>query len=225
MVNHKRVQRLYREEGLSLRTRIPKRRRACRIRQPRDVAERINDCWSMDFMADELFDGRRLRVLTVVDNFTRESLAIEVGQRMIGRDVAQVLTRLGTQRTLPKSIRVDSEGDQGGSPNPEFISKVMDQWAYWNKVELDFSRPGKPTDNAFIESFNSRLRQECLNENWFLSLVDAQQKIEAWRRHYNEVRPHGSLGNLAPSEFARIGQKTKTENDPKTRTTVGTEEG
>lgn len=99
------------------------------------------------------------------------------------------------------------------------------QWAYWNKVELDFSRPGKPTDDAFIESFNSRLRQECLNENWFLSLVDAKQKIEAWRHHYYEARPHGSLGNLAPSEFAPNGQKTKTKNDSKIRTMIGTEKG
>ena len=158
-VNHKRVERLYREEGLSMRTRVPKRRKACRIRQVRPPVERINECWSMDFMADELFDGRRLRLLTIVDNFTRESLAIEANQRITGRDVARTLARLGTQRALPKSIRVDN--------GPEFISKAMDQWAYWNKVELDFSRPGKPTDNAFIESFNARLRQECLNENWF----------------------------------------------------------
>ena len=216
-INHKRVERLYREEGLSMRTRVPRRRKACRVRQPRPLAERINDCWSMDFMADELFDGRRLRVLTIVDNFTRESLAIEAAGRMTGRDVARILTRLGTGRALPKTIRVDN--------GPEFISKAMDQWAYWNKVELDFSRPGKPTDNAFIESFNARLRQECLNENWFLSLEDARGKLESWRRHYNEERPHGALGNLAPSEFARSGQATMTEAETEFLAMNGTEKG
>lgn len=220
MVNHKRVARLYCEKGLSMRTRVPRRRKACRIRQPRPMAECINDCWSMDFMADELFDGRRLRVLTIVDHFTRESLATEVEQRMTGHDVVRVLTRLGNERKLPKTIRVDN--------GPEFISKAMDQWAYWNKVALDFSRLGKPTDNAFIESFNSRLRQECLNENWFLSLEDAKQKIETWRRHYNDDRPHGSLGNLAPKpqchrEFAKTGQKKKTETHPESPTKIGTE--
>ena len=117
-MNHKRVERLYREEGLSIRTLVPRRRKACRIRQARPPVERINECWSMDFMADELFDGRRLRLLTIVDNFTRESLAIEANQRITGRDVARTLTRLGTQRALPKSIRVDN--------GPEFISKALD---------------------------------------------------------------------------------------------------
>lgn len=216
-VNHKRVERIYREEGLSMRSTMPRRRKACRVRQPRPPAARINDCWSMDFMADELFNGSRLRVLTIVDNFTRESLALEVDQRITGRDVARVLTRVGAQRALPKTIRVDN--------GPEFISKALDQWAYWNKVELDFSRPGKPTDNAFIESFNARLRQECLNENWFLSLDDARQKIEAWRQHYNEERPHGSLGNLAPSEFARLGQETMTDSATEFLAKNGTEKG
>ncbi|MBA2115229.1 IS3 family transposase ISMra1 [Planctomycetes bacterium FF15] len=132
----------------------------------------------MDFMSDELFDGRAIRLLTIVDHFTRESLAME--------------------RTLPKTIRVDN--------GPEFTSKALDQWAYANQVVLDFSRPGKPTDNAFIESFNGSVRAECLNENWFLSLEDAQEKIESWRRDYNEHRPHSALGNLAPREFASSGQ-------------------
>ena len=141
----------------------------------------------MDFMADELFDGRRLRVLTIVDHFSRESLAIEVGQRFRGQDVARVLTSLGSERgRLPKTIRVDN--------GTEFTSRALDQWAYVNGVQLDFSRPGKPTDNAFIESFNGRLRAECLNENWFLSLEDAQEKISAWRTDYHEHRPHSALG-------------------------------
>ena len=216
-VNHKRIERLYREEGLAIRTRVPRRRKSCRISTERPQAQRINDCWSMDFVSDELFDGRRLRALTIVDNFTRESLAIEVGQRMTGRDVAQTLTRVATQRALPGTIRVDN--------GPEFISKALDQWACWHKVTLDFSRPGKPTDNAFIESFNGRLRQECLNENWFLSLEDAKTKIENWRKHYNEERPHGSLGNLAPSEFAKESQKAMAEDYPDFLVTNGTEKG
>ena len=193
-VNHKRVYRMYRQEGLMMRPRKPRRNVSARNRMEKTVAARPNESWSMDFMSDELFDGRRIRLLTLVDNFTRESLAIEVGQSIGGRVVAEVLTRVGTERALPRSIRVDN--------GPEFTSRMLDQWAYLNGVELDFSRPGKPTDNAFIESFNARLRQECLNESWFLSLQDARSKVEAWRRHYNVERPHGSLGNVAPKEFA-----------------------
>jgi putative transposase len=161
-------------------------------------ATRINDCWAMDFMTDELYDGRRTRLLTIVDHLTRESLGIVVGQRLRGRDVVEALTRIRFNRSWPRTIRVDN--------GPEFTSKILDQWAYANKVTLDFSRPGKPTDNAFIESFNGRLRAECLNENWFLSIDDARQKIEAWRQDDNNHRPHSALGNLAPGEFAQSGQ-------------------
>ena len=160
------------------------------------MATDANQGWSMDFMSDELYDGRRIRLLTLVDNFTRESLAIEVSDHLGGHRVAKVLMRLGEKRNLPKTIRVDN--------GPEFISKVLDQWAYLNGVALDFSRPGKPTDNAFIEAFNGRLRQECLNESWFLSLEDAREKVEMWRQEYNSQRPHGALGNLTPVEFARV---------------------
>ena len=197
-VNAKRVYRLYREEQLQMRTKTPRRRVSCRTRRERPEAERINDCWAMDFMSDELFDGRRFRVLTVVDHFSRESVALEVGQRFRGRDVARILTRAGWERGLPKTIRVDN--------GPEFTSKALDHWAYTNGIKLDFSRPGKPTDNALIESFNGRLRQECLNESWFLSLDDAREKVESWRNDYNHERPHSALGNLAPSEFASTGQ-------------------
>ncbi len=154
---------------------------------------RRDESWSLDFMSDELFDGRRIRLLTIVDNFTRESPAIEVAPSIGGHQVVEVLERLARQRSLPKTIRVDN--------GPEFTSKLLDQWAYLNGVELDFSRPGKPTDNAYIEAFNARLRAECLNENWFLSLEDAREKVEAWRKDYNGERPHGALGNLAPEEF------------------------
>jgi putative transposase len=197
-VNAKRVYRIYREENLSLRTKTPRRRVSCRTRIDRPEATRINDCWAMDFMTDELFDGRRIRLLTIVDHFTRESLAVDVGQRFRGRDVVDVLKRIGEHRKLPQTIRVDN--------GPEFTSKVLDQWAYANQVTLDFSRPGKPTDNAFIESFNGRVRAECLNENGFLSLEDAKTKIDSWRDDYNTQRPHSALGNLAPREFASSGQ-------------------
>lgn len=197
-VNAKRIYRIYREEKLSLRTKKPKRRVSCRTRVDRPEASQVNDCWAMDFMSDELFDGRQIRLLTIVDHFTRESLAIEVGQRMRGREVVDVLERLACDRKLPKTLRVDN--------GPEFTSKVLDQWAYANSITLDFSRPGKPTDNAFIESFNGSVRAECLNENWFMSLDDAKEKIEAWRIDYNEQRPHSALGNLAPKEFASSGR-------------------
>lgn len=193
--NVKRVYRLYREEGLSLRLKRPRRNKAAQLRQPKQLARAINEIWSMDFVSDALLDGRKLRMLTVVDLFTRECLAIDVGQSLKGEDVVRVLNQICSQRGLPGTIKTDN-----GS---EFISKVMDKWAYERGIELDFSRPGKPTDNAGVESFNGRLRQECLNANWFLSLADAQAKIAAWRTYYNESRPHSALEWATPAEFAR----------------------
>ena len=148
-------------------------------------------------MSDQLYDGRRIRILTLVDNHTRESLALHVGQRVRSMDVIRVLEQAVDEHGLPESIRVDN--------GPEFISRDLDCWAYWNKVKLDFSRPGKPTDNAYIESFNARFRLECLNEHWFLSLEDAREKIESWREDYNHHRPHSSLDNLTPVAFAKLG--------------------
>jgi len=150
----------------------------------------------MDFMSDELYNGQRIKLLTLVDNFTRESLAIEVADRLGGQRLVEILMQVTDKKGLPKSIRVDN--------GPEFTSKMLDQWAYLNGVELDFIRPGKPTDNALIEAFNGRFRQECLNENWFLSLEDAKEKVEEWRQHYNLERPHGALGNRPPVEFAEV---------------------
>jgi len=199
--NHKLVARLYREEGLALRTRKPKRRVSAARREGVAVPTETNESWSMDFMSDQLYSGRQIRVLTIVDNFSRESLAIRVGFSVKGDDVVEVLNGLLSERGLPGSIRVDN--------GTEFTSMVLDQWAYWNNVELDFTRPGKPTDNAFIESFNSRFRQECLNEHWFMSLMDAQEKAEAWRQDYNANRPHSSLGNMTPEEFAGRQRKNK----------------
>ena len=148
----------------------------------------------MDFVADNLFNGHRICALTVVDNFTRECLAITVDHRLQGDDVVATMEHVKALRGVPKRIQVDN-----GS---EFISKALDLWAYENGVTLDFSRPGKPTDNPHIESFNGSFRDECLNLNWFLSLEDAQQKIETWRIDYNEFRPHQSLADRTPEEFA-----------------------
>jgi putative transposase len=205
-VNHKRVYRLYREEGLAMRKRPPRRRKACLKREARAMTSEKNECWSMDFMSDELFDGRRIRVLTLVDNHRRESLAIHVGHRIRGAEVVEVLERAKREHGKPRRIQVDN--------GPEFISKDVDLWAYWNHVELDFSRPGKPTDNAYIESFNSRFRLECLNEHWFLDFEDAREKVEAWRRDYNETRPHSSLGNVSPEEYAAKDQPLKVGSQP-----------
>jgi len=144
-------------------------------------------------MADQLFNGQRFRLLTLVDNFSRESLAVQVGTRLTGDDVVTALDRVKEARGCPQSIRVDN--------GPEFISKSLDWWAYLNKVTLDFSQLGEPTDNAYIESFNGRVRQECLNQHWFLSLADAQEQIDQRRLDYNENRPHSSLGNQTPVEL------------------------
>jgi len=194
-VNHKRVYRLYVQEGLVLRTKKPKRRRSVVARSAQPKPTRRNQLWSMDFVSDELGWGQRFRVLTLVDHFTRESPALEVGVGMSGRLVADVLTRLSLSHGLPDVIRVDN--------GPEFTSKALDQWAYENDVRLDFIRPGKPVENAYIESFNASLRKECLNAHWFQTLEEAKSKIEQWRREYNEDRPHSSLGNLTPKEYAQ----------------------
>jgi putative transposase len=153
-------------------------------------------------MSDELYDGRRIRVLTLVDNHTRESLALHVAQRIRGMEVGEVLERVSKEHGKPRTIQVDN--------GPEFISKDVDLWAYWNHVKLDFSRPGKPTDNAYIESFNARFRLECLNEHWFMSLEDAREKTEEWRRDYNQNRPYSSLGNVPPEEYTMLNGATES---------------
>jgi putative transposase len=193
-VNAKRVYRIYTEEGLQLRNKAPKRRVSAKLREDRSSPTGPNEVWAMDFMSDQLFDGRRIRVLPLIDAFTRLSPAIEVGLRYRGADVVETLDRVIRVYGRPKTIRVDN--------GPEFISRELDLWAYMNGVALDFSRPGKPTDNAFIESFNGSFRAECLNASWFLSLDDARSKCEAWRVDYNVSRPHMALGNLPPSEYA-----------------------
>jgi putative transposase len=194
-VGKKLVYRLYREEGLTLRSK-PKRRR-CAARNPRERAKAAapNQVWSLDFVADQLADGRRFRALTVVDVFTREGVAIQVGQSLKGDDVVRVLSRISSQRALPKVLFCDN-----GS---EFTSQAMDLWAYRAGVKIDFSRPGKPTDNAYVESFNGTLRAECLDTHWFTTLAEARQIIEAWRLEYNESRPHRAHGERTPNEIAK----------------------
>ena len=203
-INHKRVYRLYKQEGLSLRLKT-KKKRASEPRVPRPAPTAPNECWSMDFVADRLADGRAFRMLTLVDNFSRISPAIEVDFSLTGQRVVEVLGRLKLMHQLPQSIKVD----QGS----EFISKALDAWAHSNNVKLEFSRPGKPTDNAFIESFNGRLRQECLNLNWFMALDDARQIIERWRQDYNLERPHSSLDRQTPNEFVRCWQQNRATRE------------
>ncbi|WP_244447751.1 IS3 family transposase [Methylobacterium oryzae] len=193
-VNHKRTYRIYRDEGLSIRPKLPKRKRAWRYRQGRPAIGGPNEVWAMDFMSDRLFDGRPFRILTVVDCHTREALSLTPRANFRAFQVTEALDALVKLRGRPKSLRVDN--------GPEFAGRMLDQWAYLNGVEIDFSRPGKPTDNAYIESFNGRLRAECLNASWFLSLADARERIEDWRCHYNEDRPHTALGGLTPRAFA-----------------------
>lgn len=187
----KRVYRLYCEEGLNLRAKRPRRRKSAAHRQQHPQASNIDECWSMDFVLDQLYDGRRLRVLTIVDNYCRQCPLLYVAQSIKAEDVVQQLAQL---KRKPKRIKVDN-----GS---EFISIALDKWAYEHEVTLDFSRPGKPTDNPYIESFNGSFRDECLNINWFLSLEDARQKIELWRQAYNTYRPHSSLGGIPPTNCA-----------------------
>ena len=148
----------------------------------------------MDFVSDALFDGRRFRALTIIDQYTRECLAIHAAQSIKGDEVVRIMHRLIMEHGTPKRIQTDN-----GS---EFISKALDRWAYDHNIIMDFSRPGKPTDNPHIESFNGSFRDECLNIHWFLSLEDAREKIELWREEYNHVRPHSALGNLPPRHFA-----------------------
>lgn len=194
-VNAKRVYRLYREMGLQLRNKTPKRRVKAKLRDDRKAATGPNQTWAMDFVHDQLATGRKLRVLTVVDIFSRYSPAIDPRFTYRGDDVVRILETVCAEVGYPATIRVD----QGS----EFVSRDLDLWAYSRGVTLDFSRPGKPTDNAFIEAFNSRFRAECLNAHWFMSLEDARQKMEAWRRYYNEERPHGAIGQKTPITLLR----------------------
>jgi putative transposase len=191
--NHKKVYRLYSEAKLSVRKR--RRRKLVGIdRQTIAGASRPNEIWSMDFVMDALANGQRIKCLTIVDEYTRESLDIAVDFGISGQYVCRVLDRIGQFRGLPKAIRTD----QG----PEFTGRAMDQWAYQQSVTLKLIAAGKPTQNAFIESFNGKFRDECLNDHHFHNLAHARALIAAWRRDYNETRPHSSLGRIPPAQFA-----------------------
>ncbi len=196
-INPKRTARLYRLEGLSLRAKASKRRRRSAVQRVRIAATQPNHVWSMDFMHDRLMgnDRKAFRLLTIVDIFTRECVALEVAHGFRARDVISVLTRLVAKRGAPIAIRCD----QG----TEFTSEALDQWAYNNRIELDFSRPGKPTDNSFVESFNASVRKELLNTSWFDTILAVRRAARSWRREYNEFRPHRSLANKTPQAYAR----------------------
>lgn len=199
-VNRKRTYRLYREAGLAVRRR--KRKRIGPFeRHPLPTPHAVNLSWSMDFIADGLTGGRRLRCLVIVDDYNRECLVAEVDTSITGKRVAAVLERLADPRGLPQSITVDH--------GPEFEGQALDAWAYQRDVRLSFIRPGKPVENAYVESFNGRFRDECLNEHWFVSLNHARQIIENWRIEYNTERPHSSLGDLPPEEFVKKGLAVK----------------
>ena len=192
VVNHKHTERIYREEGLALR-RKRRRKGAAGIRVVIPAAVRPNEQWSMDFVSDSIVTGRRFRALTIVDNYTRECPAIEVDTSLGGARVVNVLERLSETRGVPEVITIDN--------GPEFAGKALDEWAYRKSIKLNFITRGKPVENAYAESFNGRLRDECLNTNWFLNLKHARNVIEDWRRDYNEVRPHSSLKNMTPMEY------------------------
>jgi putative transposase len=190
-VNHKRIYRLYREEGLGIRVKRRKKLASVPRLLPPPPARRPQERWSLDFLSDNLAAGRRFRVLTIVDTVSRVSPAIEVGVSLTGERVVAVLERLRRTMGRPERIAIDN--------GPEFISKALDAWAYRNGVQLEFSRPGKPTDNAFVESFNGRFRDECLNQHWFASVEEVRQTAEAWRIEYNTERPHRALGQQTPA--------------------------
>ena len=195
-VNKKRVHRLYRLEGLQLRMKAKRRKRIALLRGKPPLATGPNQHWSMDFMHDQMHDGRAFRILTVIDQWSRESVTLEANFRLTGRCVGQALDQAAAQRRLPQAITVDN--------GTEFTSKALDEWAYRRGVKLDYTRPGKPTDNGLIESFNGRLRDEFLNVNEFVTMHDAREKLKARQDDYNSCRPHGSLGHLTPSEYARM---------------------
>ena len=199
VINEKKTRRVYNEIGMQLRNKTPRRRVKAALRADRTPPSRSNEVWAMDFVHDQLAMGTKLRILTVIDTFSRYAPVVDPRLAYRGADVVATLERVCREMGYPSAIRVD----QGS----EFVSRDLDLWAYQNHVTLDFSRPGKPTDNAFIEAFNGRLRAECLNTHWFLSLADAREKLECWRRDYNEVRPHGAIGEQNPGCAAPLHRR------------------
>ena len=193
VINKKRTYRIYTEEGLQVRTK--KRKKLQRPRQPMEVPCAPNERWSMDFVSDQLGSGRRFRVLNVVDDYSREVIGQLVAVSISGQRVARFLSELFEQRKKPKRVICDN--------GPEFTGKAMFYWSKETGVKLGFIQPGKPMQNAFVESLNGKFRNECLNQHWFRSLDEAKAEIDTWRIHYNNVRPHSSLGYIPPVEFAK----------------------
>lgn len=206
-VNHKRVQRVYRAAGLHVRRR--RRKRVTRPRVTLPTPQRALERWSMDFVQDTLGTGRVFRALTIVDDCTRYCPAIVVDLGLGGERVIATLEQLRAERGLPATLVCDN--------GPEFTSQALDQWAYMRGITLQFIRPGKPVENAYIESFNGRLRDECLNENWFATLDDARVTIERWRQEYNAGRPHSSLGDRTPEEFTQALALASSTPNPENR--------
>lgn len=193
VVNRKRTYRLY--KALELQVRTKKRKKLVRPRVPMEVPTAVNQRWSMDFVSDQLASGRRFRVLNVVDDFSREIIGQLVAVSISGPQVARYLTQLVEARGKPAAIVCDN--------GPEYTSKAMFIWSKDQQIKLSFIQPGKPTQNAFVESLNGKFRNECLNQHWFRTLAEACYEIELWRQHYNTVRPHSSLNYLSPSEFVK----------------------
>jgi putative transposase len=192
-VNHKRVQRVYREAGLSIRRK--KRKHCARTGQPLRTCTAANQEWALDFVHDRVESGRTIRVLGVVDAYTRECLALEVDTSFASRRVTRVLEAIVAERGVPQAIRCDN--------GPELTSRHFLAWCIEQKIELVHIQPGRPMQNGQAESFNGRFREECLNVNWFCNVMDGRWKIAAWKKEYNEERPHSSLGYRTPEEFAR----------------------
>jgi len=190
-VNHKKVQRIYQANNLQVRSK--RRKKITRERIPLSAPMYPNERWSMDFVSDSFSDGRKFRVLNIVDDYTKEAVAMVVDTSISGRRICRELDQICLIQGKPKSFTTDN--------GPEFTSNALDEWTYSNGVKLDFIQPGKPTQNAFVESFNGKFREECLNQTWFKNKKDAVEKIEEWRSFYNNIRPHSSLDYRTPSEF------------------------
>ena len=192
--NHKRTERIYTEEGLMIR-RKRKKKQIHFFRVPLPEPSMPNEMWSMDFIHDSCANGTRIRVLTIVDDFTRSCPGLLTQSSIPGHRVTGFIDQRAVIHGYPQSVRVDN--------GPEFTGRHFQQWAEQRKIHIEYTQPGKPTDNSFIESFNGKFRDECLNEHWFLNLKHTQHIIEQWRMEYNEERPHCSLGNRTPYEFVK----------------------
>lgn len=201
-VYYKRVYRLYSQAQLAVRKR-KKVRRAASERVPLTVASRVNEVWSMDFVSDSLANGRRIKCLTVADDFTHECVDIAVDYGISGQYMTRLLDRAAIFRGYPAAVRIDN--------GPEFTSRAFIAWAQAHDVRHILIQPGRPMQNGYIESFNGKFRDECLNEHWFETLMQARSEIATWRQDYNEVRPHSSLGRMPPAEFA---QRHRSKNQP-----------